>query len=759
MLKSSLYIGLGGTGIRTLLKTKKMFIDTYGEIPPTVQFLGIDTNRGDFAMSIRKAHSGDEICLSSAEVCDLFLLSPANYYNCHSKELSWLPKENGKMIMALRWSAGQVRTNGRFAFVFNVNKIEAAIRRAIENCRAAEPANDWPIDVHIVFSLAGGTGSGIFIDVAYLIRKIFGKGVNMYGYAVLPKVFREMVPYGPGMMHVFHNAYGALTDLDFLMHLNREDEPVTFNWIANSFTEEDFRRTPKPFDLVYLVDNTTAFGVKYDHVGSLTDVISLALVAASGEIGRTNSSYFDTCLKVIETGCLDVNNKKAWAASVGASSVVFHPEVFAERICLRGINDALNEEHCDLDTSITDIKEIIDKDRVLSAFHNEKEPVLTLSESKSFVTEAEKYCDTSIKLAKESAENAMNNLVINASSLLSKIVCKLLLTSPGCITATKAFLDNAKTQADSILNYLTKEVAELESNKGLLKHKLEIAKEFYIEETYKSFFIRSKKRLEEYATDFYGATSSFVDNEKEIIRHQFAIQYFNSLSGALANKRMVFKRLCDLMNDLRDSLSKALNCSQSGFTEIDLAFIPSFNDNLLSFGDFYNETGENAFEEIETSGDLMNSLLAFIDNIPEFKSWKEKTISEVIDLLPDAVFSNVFRRAIDYSEPMLMINGKGFNVSHTLIIGVEDRENSRFVKSRSIPENLKTQHIELVSTGIKNRVLFYRQDFAFPAYTVQGVDDWRREYEKRLLSSHFDANIFDRMVRENYSLYPESSAI
>lgn len=756
-----LYIGLGGTGIRTLLKTKKMFIDTYGEIPPNIQFLGTDTDRGEFDRRMRGAHFGDEIYLSRAEVCDISVPgSPADYYNSesNSKKLSWLPKENSKMIMALRWGAGQVRTNGRFAFVFNVNKIEAAIRRAIDNCRAAEPANDWPIDVHVVFSLAGGTGSGIFIDVAYLIRKIFGKGVNMYGYAVLPKVFREMVPNGPGMMHAFPNAYGALTDLDFLMHLNREDEPVTFNWIANSFTEEDFRRTPNPYDLVYLVDNKNARGVTYATVDNLADVISLALVAASGEIGTTNRSIYDNCHKVIETGVLDVYNKKAWVAGLGTSSVVFHPDVLAARISLRCINDALNEDYGNLEPSLMAIKDIIDKDLVLSILQNEKEPVLTPAKSKSFLAEADKYCDTAISLAKESIEKAKEGFVIKASDYLSETVSKLLLSSPGCITATKAFFDNAKTQVDSIITLLTKEAADLESSKSLLKQKLEIAKEFYIEETKKSFITKSRKRMREYATDICGTTSSYVDNEKEIIRHQFAIQYFNNLSGALENKCMAINRLCDLMHNLKDTLTKKLSRIQSDRNEIDLAH--TFDDDLLSFGDFYTSTGEESIESIETSEELRDSLFACIDNLPEFNSWKEKTISEVIDLLPDEVFSDVFRRALAYSEPMLMIDGKGFNVesgAHTFIIGVENRENSHFVKSYSFQESTKTQHIEFVSTGIKNRVIFYHQYFAFPAFTVQGVDDWRKEYEmlERRLSSHFDAHIFDRMVRENYSIYPQ----
>lgn len=45
-IRRCLYIGLGGTGMTSLLHTKRMFIDTYGEVPPMIGFLGIDTDGG-----------------------------------------------------------------------------------------------------------------------------------------------------------------------------------------------------------------------------------------------------------------------------------------------------------------------------------------------------------------------------------------------------------------------------------------------------------------------------------------------------------------------------------------------------------------------------------------------------------------------------------------------------------------------------------------------------------------------------------------
>ena len=44
-LRRTLLIGLGGTGFKAILNAKKMFYENYGEIPPMIGFLGIDTDR------------------------------------------------------------------------------------------------------------------------------------------------------------------------------------------------------------------------------------------------------------------------------------------------------------------------------------------------------------------------------------------------------------------------------------------------------------------------------------------------------------------------------------------------------------------------------------------------------------------------------------------------------------------------------------------------------------------------------------------
>ena len=74
------------------------------------------------------------------------------------------------------------------------------------------------INVNIVFGLAGGTGSGMFVDIAYIIRAIFdelgnqGQFCHITGIGVLPQAFRKV-----SSKNLYANTGAALEELGVLM--------------------------------------------------------------------------------------------------------------------------------------------------------------------------------------------------------------------------------------------------------------------------------------------------------------------------------------------------------------------------------------------------------------------------------------------------------------------------------------------------------------------------------------------------------------
>ena len=218
----------------SLLYTKKMFIDTYGEVPPMVAFLGIDTDGGWYGKSLR-LRNGDEVSLDNNEQLRILVgENPHPLFNNYSDHLKWISPANLSSLQALTLGAGQVRSNGRFAITYNEVNVKNKIKQVYDQVSSITHLLNEKyeilgneIEINLVFSLCGGTGSGIFINVAYLIKELYPQA-KITGYAVLPDVFRTM-GNGAAFARVRPNAYGSIQDLDYLMPLARRERAAVLH--------------------------------------------------------------------------------------------------------------------------------------------------------------------------------------------------------------------------------------------------------------------------------------------------------------------------------------------------------------------------------------------------------------------------------------------------------------------------------------------------------------------------------------------------
>jgi len=228
-LKRTLYIGLGGTGFKTLLHTKRAFIETYGEVPPMIKFLAFDSDRNQYKDYVLPSIYG-EVKFDPSESSDIMVSQAKGKVSHNRPELSWLPDCNIPAVVDLENGCGMVRTNGRIAFAFNYRKSRNNIQNALNQVRNLATVHSTKynlisqdVEVNIVFSIAGGTGSGTFIDMAYLVKDIFREQAlpetsKIVGYMVLPDVYDAQLAFGKERL--FPNACGSLVDLDYLMHLD-----------------------------------------------------------------------------------------------------------------------------------------------------------------------------------------------------------------------------------------------------------------------------------------------------------------------------------------------------------------------------------------------------------------------------------------------------------------------------------------------------------------------------------------------------------
>ena len=72
-LRKTFYIGLGGTGMNAILRTKRMFVDKYGEVPPMIGFLGTVTGMVQAFWEMANAGNNIDITLLSGGIYEAMI--------------------------------------------------------------------------------------------------------------------------------------------------------------------------------------------------------------------------------------------------------------------------------------------------------------------------------------------------------------------------------------------------------------------------------------------------------------------------------------------------------------------------------------------------------------------------------------------------------------------------------------------------------------------------------------------------------------
>jgi hypothetical protein len=233
----TVFVGLGGSGKSVLMRLRKQFHDRFtnwgSRFDRFARFVFVDTDRGEFAPRSQSNAMFADVIPRESEVVES-TISRAEFQRIfdnlemrvESDHLHWLkPSMRTVGPGAVEDGAGTHRQFGRLAFFVNYAAIRQQIKAQIEEVlayatkHATEVAPDR-IEVVVVTSLAGGTGSGMFLDVAYLVRDLLShpdydalriKHVTIVAF--LPEMFRNS---GESLLPRFRqNAYAALLELEY----------------------------------------------------------------------------------------------------------------------------------------------------------------------------------------------------------------------------------------------------------------------------------------------------------------------------------------------------------------------------------------------------------------------------------------------------------------------------------------------------------------------------------------------------------------
>lgn len=291
----TLFIGLGGTGKDTLLMLRKRFYDDSRDYRQFIRYLVIDTNKQEVPKA-RAAEDFEPVRLRVEESVPCQIKEGEFYQAFDLMErqrdprfASWLkPSMRDIGPGAVLDGAGTHRQFGRMAFMWNEDKIRTSIRAqlrevleqaavAAQGKGVADTVESAQVEVVIVTSLAGGTGSGMLLDVSYLVKDIVrehefnGVRTNTTLIAALAGLFRDF----PDFEACKRNTYAALLELEHYGTPWSGDQVFIGKSNDNSLSnaevgfEAPWRQQGDNFirgvgwDVCYLIDHSTPLGLHH----------------------------------------------------------------------------------------------------------------------------------------------------------------------------------------------------------------------------------------------------------------------------------------------------------------------------------------------------------------------------------------------------------------------------------------------------------------------------------------------------------------
>lgn len=787
-LKRSLFIGLGGTGLKSILHTKKRFIDTYGEIPPMTAFLAFDTDGDSINTKIDSNLGNHRIGLDASEFLHIRVRHPQEILRQQPELFDFVPASNRELLVSLTDGAGQVRSNGRFATHFNYSAIENSIRTKLTSILNADAIgndkyeiNGSDVEINMMFSVAGGTGSGTFLDMAYIVKEVSKNisatvGVSTIGFAILPDVFNAMMN-GPAMANVLPNGYGALHDLDFLMHHDFDKKPLEIKYATKSIKIEN-----PPFDLVFTINNSDKNANTYTNVNDLSELIGLAMFTGASELSGGMASSYDNVKTVIAGGAMKVENKNSWACGLGLSELYYDGNklgnIYAHKASTSIINNLITPETDSFnldDIFIDDAKirenngdtndELIDSllsvsPKIQYTFINDISSID--SEINAYLVNVEDSAKTEIFSNYTSKETIVDKK-------LNVFIVEHINKSSG-VGNIDRFLNALTKHVKLFLDEMKSEQGEVTVNDKLYRNQLNET----ISELKGLSFIEKKfgTKLNDSKEEVIQSVNLIASNIHEQLRRQYAITFFNKLLLTIDSH---YEKISNIIQKLRQveedfeskfiGLQNQINEQPKKFVkELHRDFVNSVkvSDKDLNITDFIKTIGSNSnglydFSEMSTKL-ISESFWRFSKELPKALEYRNRNINEVLSSYSEEELNKIIKELIVKSNPLWSYNYKGhvINRQHheAFIIGVPN-VNSSIINKEALSNILESnQRADFNSTNMQDRIVIYRMEATVPAYAVSNMTLYKERKESSRISHHIDANWLLRMEREGFDIYP-----
>ena len=350
--RRTILIGLGGAGQQICTHMKRFFMDTYNIVPPSIRILCLDTDAVPCAS--RSAKSQKEYHLDEREFLHIVLENPADFIENDAVVRSWFisPVPHG----AITNGAGAIRQVGRLALFANLNRIdrlldnivtelhEVSLGHKMEHAASDLGAStnfmlaERRMEVYVCGSLAGGTGSGTFLDMGILLRRKLPKAI-IQGFFLLDWIYRNK----SFAKRVRGNVYAALSELDYLQSsmFGKNTRPYKISYLG-----EEVPIHAQPYSLTHLIDGRNENGQNLREVKDVCTTAADAMFLSMGSMGGPVASVVDNLLAHINTANPRIwRGKAARYSSFGVSSLYYPAEemhrIVSAQNALALVNEAM----------------------------------------------------------------------------------------------------------------------------------------------------------------------------------------------------------------------------------------------------------------------------------------------------------------------------------------------------------------------------------------------------------------------------------
>jgi hypothetical protein len=318
----TLIIGLGGTGQKVVRRVKGKLREAYGDVP-IIRYLVVDTSDMSNEPGEEPLEDYERVEMRGFNVNEV-----VENLDRFPAVKAWWPGGPDLKPGYIWHGTRQMRCVGRLAFFMRYSEFLEKLQEAtgalleIENYTRTEemstPLRRYIVErerakVFIIFSICGGTGSGIFLDVAYLCRHLLAERNPMInGMIVLPPVLDTLIESPIIMRKTRASAYASLKELDYFITNPR--------WVCTYPDGTSVQISSHPFDFTYLIDLGNQRG---EHLNSLDDICEMIANAIFLSTGLSTAREMESRDEIERVRSLQINRKFRAYSSLATTSLLF----------------------------------------------------------------------------------------------------------------------------------------------------------------------------------------------------------------------------------------------------------------------------------------------------------------------------------------------------------------------------------------------------------------------------------------------------